>query len=631
MRKLTIIIVSLALMAGTAFGQRAIEFPDVKVRNSLQGVYYADPFESNQGVDASSGGDTIKSYLDVIGNSQATIALSHFDQDDKTVYSLDSDLTIPSNVTLKIERGAVIETVTGDETLTFGAGAGIEAGLYQIWGDNLSLGGNPAIDYIYPQWRGAVADTDLSSPSSGTDCTTAFTKTLTDWREFQKPIRLPQGVYRVTGEITTESTDHGLAIIGDVPKQTRSTTSGEQYGASIIYKDFDNDWIFDLAGASGSLLKDVVFQDITFAGGDTGILSSFPTAGFVRMQYVNRPHFRGVGAKNMRYTAFSVSGFYDVEFHDCFISGCGDNSSTGNADLPAVMLTSKADMSSNNVVVMNSRIARNWGHGLKIDEDAGSGTLQLIKIGTTKFHGRLPTDTGGQVSLPLLELDTCRYIYEDQLSFVFSGSDAQKITDTTRLYADQFYYPSTNDGYQINCQGNSTINLVSGWLDTSADSGYDLYVSANSIVKVGVGVLTDRIMDNTQDGSTEIVNANIASGGEVISLTAADNWDSLYAHSVISLIRDTQYANALQIFLDGDDYPRLRLKGREFAFGTGGGVPNAGFEYTGAATAPNIKVMDTIQFPAVTAGDVANNCLFLDTADSVLKFKDSSGTVHSLW
>jgi hypothetical protein len=83
------------------------------------------------------------------------------------VYSIAANLTVPANIHLKLEKGAVFSIATG-KTLTINGG--LEAGLYQIFsctGTGKVVFGDGSIDAALPEWWGAA-------PDGTTNCTAAL-------------------------------------------------------------------------------------------------------------------------------------------------------------------------------------------------------------------------------------------------------------------------------------------------------------------------------------------------------------------------------------------------------------------------------------------------------------------------
>jgi hypothetical protein len=97
--------------------------------------------------------DTLKYCIDTIGADQATIVLRHNSGSATTTYTLTTSETLPDNITLKFERGAVID---GAGTLTINGS--IDAGNYQIFGSSLTATGSPNINEVNIKWFGATGD-----------------------------------------------------------------------------------------------------------------------------------------------------------------------------------------------------------------------------------------------------------------------------------------------------------------------------------------------------------------------------------------------------------------------------------------------------------------------------------------
>jgi len=70
---------------------------------------YIDPTCADQGAASATADKSIKDFVDSIGTSRyATLILSHTGSGDTTVYQLSTSDTIPSNITLEIENGAIL-------------------------------------------------------------------------------------------------------------------------------------------------------------------------------------------------------------------------------------------------------------------------------------------------------------------------------------------------------------------------------------------------------------------------------------------------------------------------------------------------------------------------------------------
>ena len=98
--------------------------------------YYPNFWEADQGITGNN--NTIKYYVDLAGSDNATIVLRHNSGNATTTYTLTTSETIPANITIKLESGAILD---GAGTLTFAVGAGFESGDTQAFGTSITVAG----------------------------------------------------------------------------------------------------------------------------------------------------------------------------------------------------------------------------------------------------------------------------------------------------------------------------------------------------------------------------------------------------------------------------------------------------------------------------------------------------------
>jgi hypothetical protein len=98
-------------------------------------------------------GDTIAGVLTAIGTNPAILRVP------AGVWSIANNLAVPNNVTLKPERGAILNVPDG---ITLTINGGVEAGLYQVFSwtgtGKVQFGAASRVKEIFPQWWGAVGD-----------------------------------------------------------------------------------------------------------------------------------------------------------------------------------------------------------------------------------------------------------------------------------------------------------------------------------------------------------------------------------------------------------------------------------------------------------------------------------------
>ena len=97
--------------------------------------YMVDSSESDQGAEGS--GRSLKDIVDTIGTAKtATIFFPHLSEDgDTTTYTLSTTESIPSNITLEFQPGAIIADDANNASLTISGGirAGLEQQIFEPW------------------------------------------------------------------------------------------------------------------------------------------------------------------------------------------------------------------------------------------------------------------------------------------------------------------------------------------------------------------------------------------------------------------------------------------------------------------------------------------------------------------
>ena len=96
--------------------------------------YVVDSSAPDQGAATSHGNRSLKDHIDAIGSSRyATITLPHTANAHTTTYTLKTSETVPSNVILKFDHGAVISDGSGSASLTINGPENISAEQFQIF------------------------------------------------------------------------------------------------------------------------------------------------------------------------------------------------------------------------------------------------------------------------------------------------------------------------------------------------------------------------------------------------------------------------------------------------------------------------------------------------------------------
>ena len=206
--------------------------------------YFVDSTEADQGVATATGDRTIKDHVDAIGaTKKATLYLLHDFDADETDYTLTTNITISSNITLERESGAVID---GAGTLTINGP--FKSDLSKAFGPSINIVG---LKEVYPQLWGAVGD-------GSNDDTAALQAAL----GLAMPVYLPKGQYNVTSDITLVE---GNIVTGAGKEQTFiQWASASDPTNAVIYN------------AETGYLHNISISDITIdAGGKSnGVLAN---------------------------------------------------------------------------------------------------------------------------------------------------------------------------------------------------------------------------------------------------------------------------------------------------------------------------------------------------------------------
>jgi len=157
-------------------------------------------------------------------------------------------VTTPKTLSLDIIKGGSIDGVAGGDTETLTINGPLSAGVYQIFGSNLTVNGKPQIEKAYPQWWGAISDLGTGD----TDNTSAFTKAVT----FLKAVNGSTGGILdlgsagtgfLTGEIAVTSY-RGLVVKGNNTKMQMIDTG-------------TNDYVFKF-----TTCQDIIVEKVHFVG-----------------------------------------------------------------------------------------------------------------------------------------------------------------------------------------------------------------------------------------------------------------------------------------------------------------------------------------------------------------------------
>ncbi len=139
--------------ATTITNQIANDIPDIKENLtylSNRFGYIVDPTEVDQG--SAGNGRSIKDFVDVVGSTKkATLFFPHYaDDGNTTIYTVSTSETIPSNISIVVQPGAILSIANG---VTLTINGTFEVGLYRVF-SGAGSASLSTVDTIYVDWFG---------------------------------------------------------------------------------------------------------------------------------------------------------------------------------------------------------------------------------------------------------------------------------------------------------------------------------------------------------------------------------------------------------------------------------------------------------------------------------------------
>jgi hypothetical protein len=305
----------------------------------------------------------LQSAITALGSNQGTIQVP------PGTNLIAEDISIPANVSLKIEQGAVLSIAAGKKLTINGF---LDAGLYQIFSGTGKVQFGPgAVREIVPQWFGAKADgaTDNSAAIQAMFDSIPL-NTYYGWR-----VHFPNGIYYVASEINLP----GLSADWDHGASTTFYITGD--GATLytdqpisIFKRWPPDvvtspnryantaFVVDGMTFRGTRLRNQVGLDLACTYGSKITNCRFEYLGRgLRLSYAMMPVISNCLSNNCiiaGYTANSGYGMWDP-------SGTGWNTNTSIYQYCRAYVNDTANVDIEGLSKANPCVVTWTGHGLK--------------------------------------------------------------------------------------------------------------------------------------------------------------------------------------------------------------------------------------------------------------------------
>ncbi|MFH1320319.1 MAG: hypothetical protein ABII90_06685, partial [Bacteroidota bacterium] len=129
-------------------------------------LYFPDYNEADQGVTGS--GKSAKAYIDTISTDSATLIFRHNSGAATTTYTFSTDETIPSNINVIIEKGAILSI---DDTFILTINGPFSAGLYQVFSGDGIVKFGVRVDAHSEWWGSALTEVPIQKMFDSFDVT----------------------------------------------------------------------------------------------------------------------------------------------------------------------------------------------------------------------------------------------------------------------------------------------------------------------------------------------------------------------------------------------------------------------------------------------------------------------------
>jgi hypothetical protein len=343
-------------------------------------------------------GSTLPAAVSYLGSTVCTLRVP------RGTYSLTADLTVPANITLAPERGAVFNIATGI-TLTLNGGlvAASNQQVFSCVGTGKVKFGRGSVKELYPQWWGAKGDgvtDDTAALQAAVDCAVASRIPR---------VFVPSGTYKLTDTLKIGYGDNKYASVH--LKGCLSNVAGAE-ATCFDASGFGDRPALNVQGGRSVVLENFVVYGKNAAPLDPNV---FQPASHID---INESHWVSSGCNDTRYSPYAgvcvdaytgakPSGGYDNDVYGRWASSSTTIRNVyANRFVVGICLSPNGDGGNDEAVVID-KCNTEWNtYGVSVgssqcravtlrDHNSGSNWCNVTTIRHGLQNGQFPTILGG--------------------------------------------------------------------------------------------------------------------------------------------------------------------------------------------------------------------------------------------
>jgi hypothetical protein len=252
MKRILLAIFLQLVVSTNAIAARVYYVPDISVREGA----WCDP-RSYGAIGDGVTDDSAAVILAVAAAANNTVRFA------EGTYVIDDDVTVPANVTLYFTNGGILSVAVGR---TFTINGAITAPPSQIFSGAGDIAGSPLVDFVRPEWWGAVGDGSTNC-SDGIDKAIKFASEATSSVQV---VRFLPGVYSCESALSYDYTHNNVSLIG-AGDTTYGAAADREGGTKIVATNIATATPFiTIAGdAVQGNVKGWHFRDLQIVGSGT--------------------------------------------------------------------------------------------------------------------------------------------------------------------------------------------------------------------------------------------------------------------------------------------------------------------------------------------------------------------------